>query len=263
MDALISCENLALGYEGKLVLDGLNFSVPEGGRLCVVGENGSGKSTLLKALLGLISVMGGELKISPRLKPSDSGYLPQESAAQKDFPASVWEAVLSGRQNKRGLRPFYGKVDKEAAAEKLALLGIADLRNSCFRELSGGQRRRALLARALCAAEKLLVLDEPAAGLDPLVQEELYRVLDRVNREQGIAVVMVSHDIEGVLQFAEGGANEGSILHLARRQEFFGTVDEYRESEVGSHFLCHYRDDGEHQHEHPTHLRQENADAAC
>ncbi|MDR0586637.1 MAG: metal ABC transporter ATP-binding protein [Treponema sp.] len=233
--SLLVCENLSLGYDGTAVLRGLGFSVEAGERLCVVGENGSGKSTLLKGLLGLVPPLGGVLRKGPGFRARETGYLPQESAVQKDFPAAVFEVVLSGRQNRRGLRPFYAKKDKAAALEALDMLGMADLTKSCFRELSGGQRRRVLLARALCAAEKFLFLDEPAAGLDPVVQGELYRLLDSINREKGITVVMVSHDIEGAVKFAETRA--GKVLHLAGKQLFFGSAGAYRESEPGRQFL--------------------------
>lgn len=231
---LLTCENCAFGYDGDMVVRALDFSIEEGGRLCIAGENGSGKSTLLKGLLGLLPPGEGVLRRSPALGATDTGYLPQESAAQRDFPASVFEVALSGRQNRRGLRPFYSRADKAAAAENLALLGIAALCRKSYRELSGGQRRRVLLARALCASGKLLLLDEPAAGLDPVVQGELYRLLDRINREQGTAVVMVSHDMDGIMDFAGKG---GKVLHLSGCQAFFGGVDEYRQTEEGRRFL--------------------------
>jgi zinc transport system ATP-binding protein len=233
--SLLTCENLSLGYDGTAVLRGLSFFVEAGERLCVVGENGSGKSTLLKGLLGLMPPLGGVLRKSPEFRARETGYLPQESAVQRDFPAAVFEVVLSGRQNRRGLRPFYTKKDKAAAAEALGMLDMADLAKSCFRELSGGQRRRVLLARALCAAEKFLLLDEPAAGLDPVVQGGLYRLLDTINREKGITVIMVSHDIEEAVKFT--GTQTGKVLHLAGKQLFFGSAAEYRESEPGRQFL--------------------------
>jgi zinc transport system ATP-binding protein len=233
--SLLVCENLSLGYDGTVVLRGLNFSVEAGERLCVAGENGSGKSTLLKGLLGLVPPLGGALRKSPGFRARETGYLPQESAVQRDFPAAVFEVVLSGRQNRRGFRPFYTKKDKAAATEALGMLDMADSAKSCFRELSGGQRRRVLLARALCAAEKFLLLDEPAAGLDPIVQGELYKLLDSINREKGITIIMVSHDIDGAVGFAETSA--GKVLHLAGKQLFFGSAGDYRESEPGRQFL--------------------------
>ena len=232
---VLSCENLSLGYEGQAVLSGLGFSLAAGERLCVAGENGSGKSTLLRGLLGLIPVMEG--RVVNGFGPGDTGYLPQESPVQKDFPAAVFEVILSGRQNKKGPGPFYTRTDRAAAEEAMELLDLLPLRRRCFRELSGGQRRRVLLARALCASGKLLLLDEPASGLDPVVQNELYRILEKLNTERGIAILMVSHDIEGALRFIEGNPPAGNILHLAGRQLFFGGPEAYRESEPGRIFL--------------------------
>lgn len=244
MAVLLDCKDLSFGYDGRLALTGLNFSVETGDRLCVVGENGSGKSTLLRGLLGLLPPAGGFLVKSAELKSGDIGYLPQEGPLQRDFPAAVGEVVLSGRQNRRGLRPFYTPADKAAAAEALDMLDLGGLKRSCFRELSGGQRRRVLLARSLCAAGKILLLDEPASGLDPVVQEGLYRILERINTELGITIIMVSHDIEGVLRFTApiaGGGRAGNVLHLAGRQLFFGGAESYRESEPGGLFLGKHR----------------------
>jgi zinc transport system ATP-binding protein len=259
-EILLDLKICSFGYEGAAVLQGLSFTIEGGERFCIVGENGSGKSTLLKGFLGILPPLGGEL--IRRLDPGEAGYLPQESAAQSDFPASVFEVVLSGRQSRRGFRPFYSRADKAAAAENLELLGITGLKHDCFRELSGGQRRRVFLARALCAAEKILFLDEPTSGLDPLVQTELYGLLERLNRERGMAIVMVTHDIEAALHFAEGAPGEsaagdhapGRILHLAgsgkaedhavertsfsqSKQLFFGSPGDYRLSEPGRRFI--------------------------
>lgn len=227
---LINCENLSLGYDGHIAVGGLNFAVDAGNFLCVVGENGSGKTTLVKGLLRLLSPLEGTINFSPELGPTDTGYLSQEAAVKKDFPAGVFEIVLSGNAGRMGLRPFYTKAEKSTAEENLDRLGISGLRNRCFRELSGGQQRRVLLARSLCAARKLLVLDEPFAGLDPLISAELYRLLKKINRENGMTVVMVSHDI--------GAADSAThALHLRSRQIFFGTMEEYRRSETGKNFF--------------------------
>ena len=197
----------------------------------LIGENGSGKSTLVKSLLGLKSVEKGRIIYGDGLKQNEIGYLPQQTDAQKDFPASVYEVILSGRLNSRGLKPFYTGADKKAAVEKMELLGIRDLARQCFRDLSGGQKQRALLARALCATKTLLLLDEPVTGLDPIVTAEFYQLIRRINRESGIAVVMVSHDIESAVEDAS------HILHLQERMLFFGTAQDYRKSRVGKTFL--------------------------
>jgi zinc transport system ATP-binding protein len=229
--ALIECKDAAFGYEGRNAVWGLCFTVSPGDYLCVAGENGSGKSTLLRGILRLLPPLAGSVLFGDGLKQTSIGYTGQVRAGQKDFPASVYEVILSGRQAARGLRPFYTRADKEAAAENARLLGVRDLYPVCYRELSGGQQQRVLLARALCAAEKLLVLDEPAAGLDPIVVQDMYRVVETANKA-GMTVIMVSHDIPGAVKYAR------TILHLDKKQVFFGPVAEYTASEVYARFVC-------------------------
>ncbi|MDR1301309.1 MAG: metal ABC transporter ATP-binding protein [Treponema sp.] len=229
--ALITCQNLALAYDGTLVVQKINLAVHTGEYLCIVGENGSGKSTLMKGMLGLLPPKEGSIIFGEGLRTNEIGYLPQHTAAQRDFPAGVYEVVLAGRLGGRGIRPFYSKQDKAAATENLSRLGIQELRNHCYRELSGGQQQRVLLARALCAARKLLLLDEPAAGLDPLVAAELYRLIEQINQETGMAVVMVSHDIKRAITYA------GRILHLQGTPLFLGSAEAYTQSPMGKQFL--------------------------
>ena len=229
--ALIKCENVSIGYEGQTVVKDLDFQIDPGDYLCIVGENGSGKSTLVRSLLGLKNVEKGQIIYGDGLKQTEIGYLPQQTDVQKDFPASVYEVVRSGRLNSRGFHPFYTAVDRKAAVEKMDLLGIRDLARQCFRDLSGGQKQRVLLARALCATKSLLLLDEPVTGLDPIVTGEFYQLIRRINRESGIAVVMVSHDIESAVKDAS------HILHLQETALFFGTTEEYKRSPVGRRFL--------------------------
>jgi zinc transport system ATP-binding protein len=231
--ALIECQQVSFAYDEKTVVRDLNFSVEAGDYLCVAGENGSGKSTLVKGLLGLIRPVRGRIIMEAGLRGDEIGYMPQAAADRKDFPAGVFEVVVSGRQNRRGFRPFYSRKDKQAAGENMDRLGIGDLRRRCYRELSGGQQRRVLLARALCASQKLLILDEPAAGFDPLVTADMYRILSEINRDLGITLIMVSHDIK------TAAASAGKILHLQNEQLFFGTAAAYRESEPGKRFLSH------------------------
>ncbi|MDR1252738.1 MAG: ATP-binding cassette domain-containing protein [Treponema sp.] len=211
-DDIIICKNASFGYGGHPVVSGLSFTLRRSGYLCIIGENGSGKSTLLKGILGLMSPMEGTLTLNPEIKKTEIGYLSQETAAKKDFPAGVWEIVLSGNLGRTGLRPFYSRTEKQRAEEALHLLEITDLKERCFRELSGGQQRRALLARSLCAAEKLLVLDEPASGLDPLITTGLYRLLKSIRQEKEMTIVMVSHDIEAAKQYASQIINLGKSL---------------------------------------------------
>lgn len=235
--ALIRCENVSIGYEGQTVVKDLSFQIDAGDYLCIVGENGSGKSTLVKSLLGLKSVEKGQIVFGDGLRQNEIGYLPQQTDVQKDFPASVYEVVLSGRLNSRGIRPFYTSADKKTAFEKMKMLGITDLSRQCFRDLSGGQKQRVLLARALCATKTLLLLDEPVTGLDPIVTAEFYELIQRINKESGIAVVMVSHDIESAVKYAT------HILHLQEKVLFFGTAGAYQKSRVGQTFLGGGADD--------------------
>ena len=197
----------------------------------MVGENGSGKSTLIKGMLGLLKPTGGSLSVADELKRGGIGYLPQQTAAQKDFPATVQEVVLSGTLSRRGNRPFYSRAERKLAAHNLERLGIEHLKQKCFRELSGGQQQRVLIARALCATEQLLILDEPITGLDPSAIQDFYHLIKKLNKEDGITIIMVSHDIGNVISQAN------KILHLHRRVVFCGTAEAYRQSVAGKEFL--------------------------
>ena len=235
--ALIACQDAAFSYEGHTVVGGLNFAVENGMYLCIVGENGSGKSTLMKGLLRLKQPDAGTVSLGDGLNAAEIGYLPQQTVVQKDFPASVYEVVLSGRQSRQGMRPFYSKADKAEANGHIQRLGLENLERRCYRALSGGQQQRVLLARALCATEKMLLLDEPVAGLDPIVTQELYELINNINRALGITVVMVSHDIASAVKYAS------HILHLKNRQMFFGQTKEYMETDLGRLFLGGQRHD--------------------
>lgn len=225
----ISCKSLTLGYEGKAVVNNLTFNVNKGDYLCIVGENGSGKSTLMKALLGLITPISGDIKTFDGVTKKEIGYLPQQTVVQKDFPASVWEIVLSGCQGRCGIRPYYNKSEKSLAKENMQKMNIEKLSTRCFRELSGGQQQRVLLARALCAAKKVLLLDEPVAGLDPKVTEEMYDLIKKLNKEENITIIMISHDVNASIKYAS------HILHIGN-EIFFGTCDKYIKSGVCSAF---------------------------
>lgn len=228
--ALIEAKNVCLGYDGIDVVTGLDFEVNKGDYLCVVGENGSGKSTLIKALLGFKRCSSGHLHFPEGLKQDRIGYLPQQTVAQKDFPASVFEVVLTGTLGRKKLFGFYSQKDKRAALDNMAILGITELKNKCYRTLSGGQKQRVLLARALCATRELLLLDEPVTGLDPVATEEMYELLQHLNRDHGITIIMVSHDIRAALKFST------HILHLRGSQLFFGKTQNYLSSEAGRIF---------------------------
>ncbi len=217
--ALIEAKDLTIGYDDRLVMSGLNFTIEEGDYLCIVGENGSGKTTLMKTLLSLTKPVAGEIVMDPSIRKNGIGYLPQQTDVQKDFPAAVKEIVLSGCQARLGLRPFYNAADKEIARMNMERMGILDLADRCYRELSGGQQQRVLLARALCAADKVLILDEPVAGLDPIVTVEMYNLIEELNND-GITIIMVSHDMEAAFRYAK------HILHIGK-EVFFGTKEEY------------------------------------
>ncbi len=229
--ALLTCQNADLGYENTVVVKNLNFEVNAGDYLCIVGENGSGKSTLMKTVLKLRQPLAGKIETGDGLRKSQIGYLPQQTVVQRDFPASVWEIVLSGCLNKCGLRPFYSKAEKALARENMEKMGISHLAKRCYRELSGGQQQRVLLARALCSTSKLLLLDEPVSGLDPKVTAEMYELIHKLNREDGITVIMISHDIAAAVKYAS------HILHISHEPLFFGTTADYLKSKPGLQFL--------------------------
>lgn len=228
--ALLVCENLTLGYDSKVVLENLNFSVNSGDYLCIVGENGSGKSTLMRTILGLQPALGGKIIKGDGLGKNEIGYLPQQTVVQKDFPASVKEIVLSGFQGKIGLKPFYTGKYKKIAMDNMEKMGITKFAGRCYRELSGGQQQRVLLARALCATGKIILLDEPVSGLDPKVTAEMYTLINNLNKKDGITVIMISHDISSVLDYAT------HILHIGSKL-FFGTKEEYLESDNYKTFI--------------------------
>jgi zinc transport system ATP-binding protein len=227
--ALITARELAVGYRSHIVAEGLDFTVNRGDYLCIVGENGSGKTTLMKTLLRLQEPVRGQILTGDGLRRSEIGYLPQQTPVQRDFPASVREIVLSGCQGRCGLRPWYNREEKALAEKNMARMGISSLAGHCYRELSGGQQQRVLLARALCAARELLLLDEPVSGLDPKVTEEMYSLIASLNRE-GITVIMISHDIAAALRYAS------HILHVGAAN-FFGTKEAYLRSAAGRAFL--------------------------
>ena len=229
--ALLKCENASFSYDGRTVLEDVSFSLKAGDYLCVVGENGSGKSTLIKGLLSLKSPSSGRIELGDGLRRTEIGYLPQQTEIQRDFPASVREVVLSGCLNAMEGRLFYGEEEKRRAQKNLERMGIEDLKGKSYQELSGGQQQRVLLARALCATKKLLLLDEPVTGLDPVAAGEMYNLIKLVNLCDGISVVMVTHDIHEAVRYAT------HILHLGHKQLFFGTSAEYKKSALARRFL--------------------------
>ena len=229
--AQLICQDLCVGYDGKAVLQDLSFAVFSGDYLCIVGENGSGKSTLMKTILGLQQPVRGRILTLDGLRKNEIGYLPQQTQVQKDFPASVREIVLSGCQGRCGSRPFYNKEEKRLASDAMDKMQITRLARRCYRELSGGQQQRVLLARALCATQKMLLLDEPVSGLDPKVTAEMYTLIEKLNREDGITVIMISHDVAAAVRYAS------HILHIGDTV-FFGTKEAYLQSPQGRLFAA-------------------------
>ena len=219
MMAQLECKNLTLGYGSKIIIEDLNFSVNKGEYLCITGENGSGKTTLMKTILRLLKPLSGTIKTGDGLLPDEISYLPQQTDIQRDFPASVREIVISGCQSRCGKRPFYSKEEKRLTSEAMKKLGISNLEKKCYKELSGGQQQRVLLARALCATQKMLLLDEPVTGLDPATTEEMYNLIGELNKS-GITIIMITHDIEHALKHATHVLNIGNEI-------FFGGIKEY------------------------------------
>ena len=227
--AQLVCENLAVGYDGKAILQNLNFEINAGDYLCIVGENGSGKSTLMKTILGLQPPVSGKITAGDGLKKTEIGYLPQQTSSQRDFPASVKEIVLSGCQGRCGMRPFYTKEEKRLAADAMEKMQISEYAKRSYKELSGGQQQRVLLARALCATRKILLMDEPVSALDPKATAEMYALIEKLNREDGITIIMISHDVQAAVHYAN------HILHIGD-SVFFGTREEYLNSPFGKFF---------------------------
>lgn len=254
---LLKCTELTLGYEKKQIAPPISIEVCEGDFIAITGENGAGKSTLVKTLLGLIPPLSGKVSFEGGTSRRDIGYLPQSAFIPRDFPASVFEAVLSGCIGKGGSFPFYRSSHRALARANMRRLGIEELARRSFCELSGGQAQRVLLCRALCAADKLLLLDEPVQGLDPSATHEMYDAVSELNKKDKMAILMVSHDICTTLGYAT------HILHLGRDEIFFGSVEEYRRSEVGHEFIfahggicdcdehaAHLHDGHTHEHKH-------------
>ena len=219
--SLISCKNVYLKYDNVSVVENLNFQVEKGDYLCIVGENGSGKSTLIKSILGLKETAEGHLHMGDGLTSKQIGYLPQQTTAQKDFPASVYEVVLSGCISAKRAFGFFSRDDKKLALDNMKKLDIEHLKKRCYRELSGGQQQRVLLARALCATKTMLLLDEPVTGLDPVVTAEFYSLVEKINKKYGITIIMVSHDLLSAVNYAT------HILHLNKTNSFFGKTEDY------------------------------------
>ena len=228
-NVLISCKNLTAGYDSKIILKNISFDICEGDYICIAGENGTGKSTLVKTLTGIIPFKSGHLHYL-NIKKNQIGYLPQQSLLNPDFPATVFEVVLSGTLSQKGPFPFYTKKLKELALNNLKLIGMENFKNSPFANLSGGQKQRVLLARALCATQKLLVLDEPVTGLDPIVTNDFYKLIQNLNQKLKISIIMVSHDVSSAVKYAK------KILHLTHNGCLFCDTADYLKTNIGKRF---------------------------
>lgn len=225
--SLITLQDVTIAFEGVAAVEHVSFQLERGDYMVIVGENGSGKSTLVRAMLGLVRTKSGSISYGDGLKRNQIGYLPQQTAAQRDFPASVQEVVLSGCASRlKPMQFFYGKKLQERALEKMEMLDIVSLKDKSYRTLSGGQQQRVLLARALCATDSLLLLDEPVTGLDPATTKELYALIRKLNREHGVSIAMVSHDLRDAMTDAN------KLLVVDKGVDFCGSIADYRK-------LCH------------------------
>ncbi len=190
---IIECKKLSLGYSGSVYVKDVSFALEKGRYLCIIGENGSGKSTLLKGILGLLPPLKGSVELS--IKRSELGYLPQLTQTRRDFPATAAEVVLSGLAATSGMTPFYKRSERALALACMEKTGTENLFRRRFGELSEGQKRRVLLSRALISGRKLLVLDEPVAGLDPEHALELYKIIENLKSEK-MTMLIVTHDLD-------------------------------------------------------------------
>ena len=223
----IICKDLTLGYEGNAVCSGLDLVVEKGDYLCIVGDNGSGKTTFMRALLSLNPALSGTISFGDGISARDIGYLPQQTELQKDFPASVEEVVISGCTSRLGKRFFMGKAERLEAMQNMKMMNVYDLAKKSYCTLSGGQMQRALLARALCAANKILILDEPVSGLDPNAAADMYETIHHLNKHTGITIIMVTHDIENALRDAT------AVLKISKEPILYRSVEEYKRSIAG------------------------------
>lgn len=228
------CKNLSVGYENNIVIKNLNFKVNKGEYICILGENGSGKTTLMKTILGLIKPISGIVIYNFNKK--NIGYLTQQTDIQRNFPATVFEVVSQGLQNKVTFRPFYLKKEKEKIYEAMKKLSVLKLKDKCFGELSGGQQQRVLLARALLTSKEIIFLDEPSSGLDTKLITDFYTVINELNKNLGITVVMISHDVDNAIKYAT------HILHTGKKC-FYGTKSEYLKSEISCVLCEHLKED--------------------
>lgn len=229
----IICKDLSVGYEGRVILDKLNFTIEQGQYLCILGENGSGKSTLMRTILNLQQPENGSVIYVDKSLKREVGYLSQQTMVQRDFPASVREIVLSGCQSNCRWRPFYNKTDKARADEMMTRLQINNLAGRCYRELSGGQQQRVLLARALCATRKILFMDEPVAGLDTGITKEMYEIIHELNKNEAVTIVMISHDVDEAVSYASHILDVNVPVFYGTKKEYLASMNVNRQPADG------------------------------
>ena len=216
------CKNISIAYEKENVVDNLSVTIEKGDYVSIIGENGTGKSSLLKGILGLVGLKNGQVIFDEGCSRKNIGYLSQQNSMQKDFPASVYEVVLSGCLKNKGFKPFFTKKEKELAVNNIRRMGIENLKKSCYADLSGGQKQRVLLARALCATDRMIILDEPIPGLDPVAAADMYHLVNKLNKDMGITIIMVTHDIDNALKYSN------KILHLHKNNKYYyGPKEDY------------------------------------
>lgn len=223
---LIKVTNLCAFYESKKIFENLNFTIQDGDYLCIIGENGSGKTTLMKTLLGFDIKHKGCIELNGFTK-KEIGYLPQKTQHQKDFPASVLEVVMSGFAGRGFFGAKYSKSQRQQALKNMELLNIKSIAEKSFSELSGGQQQKVLLCRALCAAKRVLLLDEPTTSLDEVAAQEMYDIINELNNK-GLAVIMITHDIVHAVNTAK------HILSFSEDDMFFGARQDYQKYIMGA-----------------------------
>jgi ABC-type Mn2+/Zn2+ transport system ATPase subunit len=231
---LLTLRDVSLGYDSRVVLAHLSFAVECGECLALVGPNGAGKTTLLRGILGLIPVLAGQIEYGFDRSTSPPGYVPQRETLDPIFPLTVFEVVLMGTYGRLALLRPVGRRQRQLAADCLEQVGLADLAHRPFWALSGGQKQRVLIARALAVEPTLLLLDEPTAGVDPGAATTIMDLVARLNRDQGLTVVLVSHHlrlvrslVHSILWVEAGCASKGAtevMLTPERIMDSFGLL---------------------------------------
>lgn len=216
---ILEVEKLKVSYSNHVAIENINFKIEDGEYVCLVGENGSGKSTLVKTIVGLLKPEEGQVNLNISL--DEVAYLSQTNLKDLDFPATAKEIIMSGIQ-KHGKFPFYTKKDKEIYENVIKQLKIEELQGRRIGDLSGGQKQRILIARALVRQPKLLILDEPATGLDYNITKELYKILENLNKNNKMTIIMATHDLEEINEI------KPRIISLAKKVKYDGNLEGWK-----------------------------------